>query len=107
MAVAVDTVIARRLAEVRLVLSGAPEAACRFYFSGARIIQKDGAEYELLNRDFPDYLTGMKTTGEAAPVKNLPKLIQLQIGYGNSWSILYDAKHLPEIGRQSKQYIVE
>ncbi len=104
---AVDTDIARRLAEVRLVLSGAPEAACRFYFSGARIIQKDGAEYELLNRDFPDYLTGMKTPLAAAPAKKLPKRTQLQIGYGNNWSILYDAKHLPEIGRLMKQYLPE
>ncbi len=104
---AVDTDTARRLAEVRLVLSGTPEAACSFYFSGTRIIQKDGAEYELLNRDFPDYLTGMKKPLAAAPAKKLPKRNKLQIGYGNNWSILYDAKHLPEIGRLMKQYLPE
>lgn len=104
---AVETDTARRLAEVRLVLSGAPEAACSFYFSGTRIIQKDGAEYELLNRDFPDYLTGMKKPLAAAPAKNHPKRNQLQIGYSNNWSILYDAKHLPEIGRLMKQYLPE
>ena len=103
----VDSDIVRRLAEVRLVLSGTAGAACRFYFSGARIIRQDGSEYELLNRDFPDYLTGMKNPLATAPAKPLPKRNQLQIGYSNNWNILYDAKHLPEIGRLMKQYLPE
>ena len=104
---AVDTDAARRLAEVRLVLSGSAEAECRFHFADARIKRQDGSEYALLNRDFPDYLAGMKKPLAAAPAKNLPKRTQLQIGYGNNWHILYDAKHLPEIGRLMKQYLPE
>ena len=104
---AVDTDAARRLAEVRLVLSGSAEAECRFHFADARIKRQDGSEYALLNRDFPDYLAGMKKPLAAAPAKNLPKRNQLQIGYGNNWHILYDAKHLPEIGRLMKQYLPE
>ena len=103
----VDTDAARRLAEVRLVLSGSAEAECRFHFADARIKRQDGSEYALLNRDFPDYLAGMKKPLAAAPAKNLPKRNQLQIGYPNNWHILYDAKHLPEIGRLMKQYLPE
>lgn len=103
----VDTDTVRRLAEVRLALSGSAGTACRFHFAGARIIRRDGSEYELLNSSFPDYLNGMKKPLAAAPAKVLPKRKLLQIGYPNNWNILYDAKHLPEIGRLMKQYLPE